>query len=163
VNRWGALGMFGLLLLMSIGIELSIRREILASNRRIEQAIQDGKVVEIRISSTRCFRIPEGDDEGSDFHFDIGDQRTVLVRDYAISSRNFPSSELTLTRVLRSDGEVQEEWFVCRGDRLTPTPIIPRDEVPDDRDSEELVPIPGTLEDRLREIGAERGWESIHS
>jgi hypothetical protein len=101
------------------------------SRRRIhsiEEAIKNGTAVEHNIVSSRCFKI-EGEDEGSDYYFDIGGQGTVVVNDAEFSCRRFPSSEFTLVNLFDQQGKALHVSSWCRSQRLSPVACFARDDL----------------------------------
>jgi|GEM_PF-6193291 len=153
VNRWGALVLFGIFAAMCGTICFVETTRLRRENRRLASTIQAGTVVELRIASSRCIEIAEANDEGSDFHFDIGGQGTVFVSDYDLETKRFPNTDFSLVRVYDTSGEIVDSWLTTRGEKLRPFRVIHRNELHDAGEFEELAPTSGSLEDRLRELG----------
>ncbi len=108
----------------SVGLEST--QKIRGSIRSLESALENGSAVEHHIAASRCFMV-EGDDEGSDYYFDVGEQGTIVVSDLDISSRRFPSSDLTVVYLLNGQGKQIDVICRCSSNRLSPVTSISRD------------------------------------
>jgi hypothetical protein len=150
VNRWGALVLLGVFILLTLVTGLSSARELRAKIRQVEETLREGTVTEYRVVASRCFKVAEGDDEGADYYFDVGDQGTVMLSDYEVRSGQFPNSDFT---VLEFKGSAEAAIVTCHGKRLKPIRVVSREEEGDVTEYEQLKPVPATLEDRLREMG----------
>ncbi len=153
VNRWGAPIMFVIYFLIAIWAGASYKRELTQRIQRLDETIREGMVIVTQVSSGRCFKVCEVDDEGSEYYFEVDDNHTVIISDVDIWSRRFPNNDFTITRILDLNGHIVDQRTVCNGKLLTPMRIVKRSEVTYVPGHVQLQLIPGTLEDRLGELG----------
>jgi hypothetical protein len=152
VNRWGSLIFLGVLAALVGSIAITNSVEVRQRIRQLEQALTGGSVVETTVTSSSCFVLSALDNEGSEYFFDVGDQGTVCVDDHDFETRRFPNSNFTVKQIQSSNEYTLISWIVCKGNRLEPLRQIPKDSIQALPDFPHLVAIPGSLEDRLREM-----------
>ncbi|RYG44056.1 hypothetical protein EON79_15730 [bacterium] len=151
INRWGALILFGVFVVLTIGIGLHTSWENRRHVRRLQEAQEHGSVTEIQIVSSRCFRI-EDDDIGSDYFFDLEEEGVVILNDTEIRASKFPNSDFKIVEVCGRDGEELLTKLRFHGERLTPVRVFIREELPDPPEYPESEIVPAKFEELLRDF-----------
>jgi hypothetical protein len=145
--------MFGVLALVVVVTGLSTRRETLRNIRHLEATLEHGSAVDHRIVSDRCFLIqPVQSTDSHFYYFDVGDHGTVMVDGLDDLPRDFPTTDITFTSIRDSKGTELEIVVRCDGAKLKPFLVVSDEDVKDWPSHEALVPMAGSLEDRLSEL-----------
>lgn len=110
-----------ILVVISVWIYLSERPEYRAPVSRLEDALRQNEVHEIRIQSDAFVELEEIEDEGACFAFEIAGRRIVFVsgQDYYPSAR-FPNGDFSVIQVFDSQKSLVQEFVEKRGSKLEP-------------------------------------------
>jgi hypothetical protein len=127
VNRWGALILFGVFILIAAASGLQSARELRRSLRELERAIEAGTVEEHHVVSDRCLKVEDDiGDHGNYYYFDVGAQGTFLLsdQDVDLNGKKLPNSDFTLTHTLSETGRLLDMRLRTAGERITPDEVF---------------------------------------
>lgn len=126
---------FTLLIFAGIGtlLFISVSRSILRQDKynrtmvySINDALQNGTVVEEIVKSERMIEVQELEDEGACYLFEVEDKKLHLLfgQEYYPGTK-FPSTDFSLIQILDSKKNPVEFFIEKRGEKLKPYRTIP--------------------------------------
>lgn len=127
---------------------LDVRREQRAARARLEGALIEDHVEEVRVTSTEMVELEEIEDLGACYAFQVEPDRILFVQgqEYYANGR-FPSTDFAIATVFGSRGDAVERWVRAHGERLRPTRVVSVEEQKGLRLPDDLELMPGRLSD----------------
>jgi len=120
-------------------------------SKNLQDLIDHGSIVEIHVTSSRCFKVEQYDDEGSDYFLDLGEQGVLVINEYQIVDGWSPNTDFTIRYLEGSNGRQVDERVRSVGEQLEPLEVVRRGKH-SDLYFEHMQVVPGTIEDRLIEL-----------
>ena len=126
---------FTLLIFAGVGtfLFISVSRSILRQDKHnramvcsINEALQNGTVVEEIVKSERMIEVQELEDEGACYLFEVEGKKLLLLfgQEYYPDTK-FPSTDFSLIQILDSKKKPVESFVEKRGEKLKPYRTIP--------------------------------------
>lgn len=152
-SRGPSLALTCVLLLIYAAGAWGQRREKARAIRQFERLAEGRSLLKVRVVSSRCFSIKGIGDEDDEYVFEIADRGTVRLFEPDPFSEKLPCREFVARQVFDADGKLAGASIEALGPPLKPIVRLPIEDVVRRPEDPSLKLIPGTLEDRLREIG----------
>jgi hypothetical protein len=138
-------------ILMPIWIGWEEHRKERARRRRIESALAANRVEELRVETTQAVVLDEIEDLGEAWAFQVEPDQVLFFGPRQDLPRGFPSTEFSYAELRDAAGEVVDDRFTFRGEKLAPVRRIPVEAQGGLDLSRDLEVLPGRL-DRLEDL-----------
>ncbi|MFA5261542.1 MAG: hypothetical protein WC450_09965 [Candidatus Omnitrophota bacterium] len=128
VLGYWAFGAVGLYIGVFLWVYFSNTRDHIHRILELQRAMETGQVKMTHCQSSRLVTLPEIEDEGVEYFFEIAEDRILFLSGPGYSDHHdFPNSDFELIEIFNADGENLYFDIACHGDFLLPEKTLGQD------------------------------------